>query len=44
MQLLNYSSYYPVPQTGGSVKLIDKNQTLSYANIKAIVEHEIYDQ
>lgn len=44
MQLLNYSSYYPVSQTGGSVKLVDKNQTLSYANITAIVEREICDQ
>lgn len=44
MQLRNYSSYYPVPKTGESVKLSDKNQTLLYANMKAFFEQEVYDQ
>lgn len=38
------SSYYPGYQAGERIKLIDENQALLNANIKAIVEKEIYDQ
>lgn len=39
-----HSSYYPVSQVGESMKVIYENQALLDANIKTIVEKEIYDQ
>lgn len=39
-----HSSYYPVSQAGESMKVIDENQVFLDANIKTIVEKEIYDQ
>lgn len=41
---VTHSSYYPGYQAGERIKLIDENQALLDANIKAIVEKEIYDQ
>lgn len=41
---VTHSSYCPVSQAGESMKVIDENQALLDASIKAIAEKEIYDQ
>lgn len=41
---VTHGSYYPVSQAGESMKVIDENQALWDANIKATTEEEIYDQ